>query len=198
MNFFGRKIQDRKPDATFEEQLAEQQVAPGTQLHYDSALITRLRGHHDALLDLGRKAVDTAQACKFDETKKCVRNLRLSLHEHLFEKNLRLYTYLNCCLQADPKGLELIRNMRREMAEISRSSTRFLTHCEEVGVSEESKSGFLEELAQITSLLIDQFASEDRSLYPMYQPPHCYARSAARSPVVRSRPLASATFAAAC
>lgn len=198
MNIFRRKDLDEKRDVTFEQQLAEEQVAPGTQLHYDNRLILRLRGHHDALLDLARKAVEAAQASRFDETKKYVRNFRLLLNEHLLERNLRLYTYLNCCLQADPDGLELTRNMRREMSDTSRKSTRFIAHYESVSINEENKSAFLEEVAQITTLLSDRFAHEERSLYTMYQPPQCYAGSAARPPAVRSQLPASVSFAAVC
>lgn len=198
MNFFGRKNRNRHLEATFEEQLAQQQVAPGTQLHYDSGLIRRLRDHHEALLELAGRTRDMTQASRFDDTRKCVRNFRLSLNEHLLEKNLRLYTYLNCCLQADPESLELIRNMRRETGDISRQSTRFIAHYEEVGVSEENRGAFLEELAQITALLIDRFAREERSLYTMYRLPQSYAGSATRRPPARSRPTASVSFAVAC
>lgn len=199
MNFFGRKNRQERPEVTFEQQLAEQQVAPGTQLHYDSQLIGRLRGHHDALLELAGKAMATAQAARFEDTKKCVRQLRLLLNEHLLERNLRLYTYLSCCLHADPEGLELTRSLRRDMGEISRKSTRFVAHFEGAGIGEENNSAFVGELAQVTSLLADHFAREEQSLYPLYQPPQSYAvRAASRPSPARRRPLAAVALAAAC
>ena len=180
MNFFGRKTQKAALEVTFGEKLVEQQVAPGTQLHYDSELIARLRSHHRALLDLSARARETAQASKFDEMKKCMHKFRLLLNEHLLEKNLRLYTYLSCCLKDDPAGLELTRDMRRETNGISRKATLFIAHYTEAGINEENRTAFLEELAQLKGVLSDSFASEERSLYPMYRPPQAYADKAVK------------------
>lgn len=199
MNFFRAKNLDEKFDVTFEEQLAEQQVAPGTQLHYDSRLIMRLLGQHAELLELVSKAMESVKASRFEETKKHVHNLRLLLNEHLLELNLRLYTYLNCCLKADREGLDLIRTMRREMADNSRKTTRFVNHYESIGISAENKAAFVEELVQVTFRLGDRFAREERSLYTMYQPPQSYADSAVRPAAVGSRPVVGRlSFAQAC
>lgn len=180
MNFFGMKKPQEVLDATLEERIAERQVAPGTQLHYDGELIGRLRSHHKALLDRLAKAGETAQASKFDDTRKCVHNFRLLLNEHLLEKNLRLYTYLTCCLKADPTGLELTRDTRRQTSGISRKATLFITHYTDVGINEENRTGFLAELAQIKDVLNDSFAHEERTLYTLYQPPQAYAESSAK------------------
>jgi hypothetical protein len=181
MNFFGRKNQKEAREVTFGQKLVEQQVAPGTQLHYDGGLIGRLRNHHNTLLDLSTRAGETARASKFDETKKCVHKFRLLLNEHLLEKNLRLYTYLSCCLKADPDGLELTRDVRRETSGISRKATLFITHYTDAGITEENRAAFLDELAQIKGVLSDSFAREERSLYTLYQPPQAYADGAVKS-----------------
>lgn len=177
MNFFSRKDQKEALEVTFAQKLVDEQVAPGTQLHYDSELIGRLRSHHDALFDLSIKARDSAQAAKFDETKKCVQKFRLLLNEHLLEKNLRLYTYLGCCLKSAAAALEYTREMRRETAAISRKATLFITHYSDVGVNDGNRTAFLEELAQTRAVLNESFAREERTLYTMYQPPHAYLDS---------------------
>lgn len=178
MNFFRTKKQQEALDPTFGDKLVEQQVAPGTQLHYDGELIGRLRSHHNTLLDLLTRASETAQAAKFDETGKCVSKFRRLLSAHLLEKNLRLYTYLSCCLKADPAGLELTRNTRRETSGISRQATLFITRYSDAGINEENRTAFLAELAQIKNELDASFAREERSLYTMYQPPQAYAGNA--------------------
>ena len=180
MNFFGRKPPREALETTFGQKLVDQQVAPGTQLHYDSELIGRLRGHHDALFDLSVKARDAAQASKFDETRKYVNKFRLLLNEHLLEKNLRVYTYLGCCLRSDSEGLEVTRDMRRETGAVSRKATLFITHYSDTGINEENQSAFLEELAQVIGELNQTFAREERTLHPMYQPPHVYLDSAVK------------------
>ena len=190
MNFFRRKDLDEKLDVTFEEQLAEQQVAPGTQLHYDSRLIARLLSQHADLLKLLSKAMESVKASRFEETKKHVHNLRLLLNEHLPEVKLRLYTYLNCCLKADSEGLDLVRTMRRELADMSRKAMRFVNHYESIGISLENKAAFVEELVQVTFWLSDRFAREERLLYTMYQPPQSYADSAVQPDTVRNQPAA--------
>ncbi len=194
MNFFGRKPQHEALETTFGQKLVDQQVAPGTQLHYDSELIGRLRGHHDALFELSVKARDTAQVSKFDETRKCVNKFRLLLNEHLLEKNLRVYTYLGCCLKSDSEGLEVTRDMRRETGAVSRKATLFITHYSDTGINEQNQLAFLEELAQVKGELNETFAREERTLYPMYQPPHVYVDSAVKwltagsSPALRGGP----------
>ena len=180
MNLFGRKPQREALEATFGQKLVDQQVAPGTQLHYDGELIGRLRAHHDALFDLSVKARDAALASRFDETRKCVNKFRLLLNEHLLEKNLRVYTYLGCCLKSDSEGLEVTRDMRRETGAVSRKATLFITHYSDTGINEENQSAFLEELAQVKGELNETFAREERTLYPMYQPPHVYVDSAVK------------------
>lgn len=198
MNFFRRKNLNEKLDVTFEEQLAEQQVAPGTQLHYDSRLIMRLQGQHHELLELASKAMEGAKASRFEETRKHVRNLRLLLNKHLLELNLRLYTYLNCCLKADPKGLDLTRTMRRELVDMSRKSMHFVNEYENVGISVENRAAFIEELACVTARMSDRFAREERSLYTMYQPPQSYADNTLQPTAVAGRPIARLSFAQAC
>jgi hypothetical protein len=140
-----------------------------------------MRSHHNGLLGLSTKARETAQASKFDETKKCVHKFKLLLNEHLLEKNLRLYTYLTCCLKANPEGLELTRDTRRETSGVSRKATLFITHYIDAGINAENRAAFLEELAQIKEMLSDSFAREERSLYTMYQPPQAYADGAVKS-----------------
>lgn len=174
MNFFGKKQPAAGFEVSLEDQLAEQQVAPGTQLHYDSRLAERLCGHAVSLLDLLALGGSAARASKFDETERCLHRFRLLFNEHLLDKNLRLYTYLGCCLKSDPEGLEFMRHMRRDAGEISRQATRFLTRCHEVGIDEERRDEFLDELALIEDLLRHCFTREQRSLYPMYRPPRSY------------------------
>lgn len=167
MLFFGKK----KHDAISGETFGGQQVAPGTEIHYDDKLIGHFLGHHRALVDLIIKIRDSAQASRFEETGKYVNKFRLLLNEHLLEENLRLYTYLSYCLKGDPEGAELMRDMRREMGDIGRRVASFIKHHSEFGINEENKAKFLNELKQIVEALNDRLAREERSLYTMYLPP---------------------------
>lgn len=167
MLFFGRKNHDKAK----REAVVEQQVAPGTQIHYDDKLIRHFLDHHRALVDLINKIRDSAQASRFEETGKYVNKFRLLLNEHLLEENLRLYTYLSYCLKADPEGSELMRDMRHEMGEIGRKVANFIKHHNEFGINQENKAKFLNELKNIVEALNDRLAREERSLYTMYLPP---------------------------
>ncbi len=64
MLFFGRKNYAKAQ----REAVVEQQVAPGTQMHYDDKLIRHFLDHHRALVDLISKIEDFAQASRFEET----------------------------------------------------------------------------------------------------------------------------------
>lgn len=167
MKFFGRKNRD-KPDAIAP---AVQQVAPGTQIHYDVKLIDHFLDHHHALVDLIAKVKSSAQASRFDETEKYVRKFKLLLNEHLLEENLRLYTYLSYCLKEDPEGSDLMREMRQEMGDIGRKVSNFIKHYSEFGINGQNVTKFLAELDQITNVFGDRIAREERSLYTMYLPP---------------------------
>ncbi|MEO5829809.1 MAG: hemerythrin domain-containing protein [Rhodanobacter sp.] len=182
MNFFARKQPNERLDVTFEEQLAEQQVAPGTQLHYDSRLIQRLRGHAAALLELIAQASQATQASKFEDAKKNLYKFRQLFNEHLLEKNLRLYTYLSCCLKSDLEGSELTREMRRETGEISRQAMDFITRYSDAGIQEGNRTSFLGELTQLCEVLSERFAREERTLYTLYRPPQSYQAPATRAP----------------
>jgi hypothetical protein len=187
MNFFGKKQQRAGLEVSLEDHLAEQQVAPGTQLHYDSRLVERLCGHAVSLMDLLALGGSAVRASKFDEAERCLYRFRLLFNEHMLDKNLRLYTYLGRCLKSDPEGLEFMRHMRRETGEISRQTTRFLSRCQEAGISEERRDEFLDELALIEDLLRHCFTREERSLYPMYRSPRSYQAAPAQSSSIGRR-----------
>lgn len=167
MRFFGRK----DPVSNDTTKPAQQQVAPGTQLRYDVGLIDHFISHHRALVDLITKIKSSVQTSRFDDTTKFVHKFKLLLNEHLLEENLRLYTYLSHCLKGDPEGSELMHEMRQEMGDIGRKVSSFIKHYSEFGVDGQNAAKFLTELDQITSVLGDRVAREERSLYTMYLPP---------------------------
>lgn len=167
MKFFGRKTGDKERDKT----PGEREVAPGTEIHYDTKLIGHFLDQHRALEDLITRIGESAHASRFQDTAKYLKKFRLLLNEHLLEENLRLYTYLSYCLKADPEGAELMRDMRREMGDIGRKVANFIKHHSEFGINEENKAKFLGELKQIVEALDDRLAREERSLYSLYLPP---------------------------
>jgi regulator of sigma D len=167
MLFFGRKDRDKSQGETS----GEQQVAPGTEIHYDGKLIDHFRDQHRALANLIIQIRDSARESRFEETEKYVNKFRLLLNEHLLEENLRLYTYLSYCLKGDPEGAELMRDMRREMGDIGRKVASFIKHHSEFGINDENKAKFLNELKQIVEALDDRLTREERSLYTLYLPP---------------------------
>ncbi|HEY8587259.1 MAG TPA: hemerythrin domain-containing protein [Rhodanobacter sp.] len=181
MKLFDRKTPKDNGAVTFEDQLAEQQVAPGTQIHYDSRLIERFRGHHEALAATIAKASDAAKGSRFEDAQAHMTQFKQILNQHLLEKTLRLYTYLGCCLHADPEGLQLTRDMRRETGQISRRVTRFIQDYSAQGINEENKARFLEDLEDIGEVLQERFAREERTLYVMYRPPQAYQDHAIRA-----------------
>jgi regulator of sigma D len=167
MLFFGRKDRDKSQGETS----GEQQVAPGTEIHYDGKLIDHFRDQHRALANLIIQIRDSARESRFEETEKYVNKFRLLLNEHLLEENLRLYTYLSYCLKGDPEGAELMRDMRREMGDIGRKVASFIKHHSEFGINDENKAKFLNELKQIVEALDDRLTREERSLNTLYLPP---------------------------
>lgn len=145
--------------------------APGTQIRYDSDLISRFHGHHGILVKLVGEVRSSALSGDFEKNKRFIRKFKLMLNEHLLEENLRLYTYLSHCLREDPDGSELMQDMRKEMGGIGREVTLFIRHYEEFGVDARNAEKFVEELDRIIAALADRIAREERSLYTLYMPP---------------------------
>lgn len=169
--FGGKKPDSSNETRTAQEAHAAQEVAPGTQLHFDPNLIKRFKGHHAVLVDLVGKIRSNAATGDYPQTTKFIQKFKMLLNEHLLEENIRLYTYLTYCLKENPEGDELMREMRTEMGAIGRTVTRFISHYLEHGVDARNRDKFVAELDNITAALADRIEREERSLYTMYLPP---------------------------
>jgi hypothetical protein len=150
------------------------QYAPGTEISYDSKLITRFKGHHVSLLKLFTSIKQRAEAGDFAQTLETIETFKNVLQQHLLEENIRFYTYLKMCLQKDEENSRLMNSMKSEMEGIGRVVTRFISHYLEFGIDEGNVKKFLTELQAIGAALQDRIAREENSLYTLYHAPAAY------------------------
>ena len=164
--FVSRNAADRSAPSA-----PEQQVAPGTQIRYDAGLINHFKAHHDTLTELLAGVRASAQNGDYGKTLHSVLEFKQLLSEHLLEENLRLYTYLIHCMDADPAGKERLLGMRKEMSTMARKVRDFMHKYEARGVDSGNATDFLEDLDEVSRSLGERFAREESSLYPLYRPP---------------------------
>lgn len=149
-------------------------VAPGTEIRYHPDLITRLQGHHIALLKLFGAVKTHAMNDEFADALKSMQSFRQALTTHLLEENVKLYTYLAKCLDADPDNRDLMMDMKSEMGKIGTVVMRFLNQYTNSGITPFNKKQFLEKLDEIGPALVDRIEREESSLYTMYMPPEAF------------------------
>lgn len=152
------------------------EVAPGTEIHYDPNLVARFTHQHVELVNEIQRVKRFLHLQDYKSTVESLRTFKALLQQHLLEENLRFYTYLSHCLTNDAEGRELMSEMRNEMGEIGRLVTRFIKHYLEFGISDLNADKFDVELTAIIGALADRIKREENSLYTLYFPPSVISR----------------------
>lgn len=152
------------------------EVAPGTEIHYDPNLVARFTHQHVELVNEIQKVKRFLHLHDYKSTVESLRTFKALLQQHLLEENLRFYTYLSHCLANDAEGRELMNEMRNEMGEIGRLVTRFIKHYLEFGINDLNADKFDAELTAIINALSDRIKREESSLYTLYLPPSMISR----------------------
>src|SRR5699024_856858 len=150
------------------------QYASGTQLAYDSALISRFEGHDQALFKLVDAIEKSAENQSYDQLKKQLVTFRGALQEHLLEENLKLYVYLTRCLNHDPVNSQLVDGMKTEMNQIASKVVSFLNQFIEGHIGVDNIGKFSQEFERIKGVLSERIRREETSLYTLYLPPDSY------------------------
>lgn len=151
-----------------------EQYAPGTQISYDAQLIPRFEGHHQSLLKLFGSLSEAAEKSDYASVATTLKTFLRVLDQHVLEENLKLYVYLEKCID-DQHHQEMIHEMKREMGEIGHTVHAFARHHTQFGVNDQNIGKFREELRQIGEALKDRIQREEESLYTLYVPPETYA-----------------------
>jgi len=150
------------------------QYAPGTQLPYDPALISRFEGHHQALFKLVDAIEKSAENQSYNQLKKQLVTFRGALQEHLLEENLKLYVYLTRCLNHDPVNVQLVDGMKVEMNQIASKVIDFLNQFIEGHIGEDNLATFNEGFSKMKAVLAERVQREENTLYTLYLPPDSY------------------------
>lgn len=170
---FGTKKEDpqsasAKPASTV---AAASTNAPGTRIHHDPALIESLKEDHRLLLD-AFQAIDRArQAGDLMTVQTRLDQFRMMIQDHLLKENVRLYIYLEHLLAGDTASHQLMHEFRHEMDGIGRAVVGFLGQYREIGLHPELAAQFAADLGAIGQALVARIEREEKTLYPMYEPP---------------------------
>ena len=163
-----------RPAPSIGDVASAQTTAPGTEIRYDPQLIPHFVEAHRGLSALAIRLKAKVVEGRYIEATQLLRQFQTDIFRHFLEENVRLYTYLACCLKTDPEGGAMMANTRREMGEIGRAITRFLK-IYEMGVDMDNADSFLDRLEGVVATLADRIRREESSLYTMYRAPSEFA-----------------------
>lgn len=153
---------------------AAPQYAPGTQLAYDPELIGRFKGHHQSLLKLFNDINTAAGGREYKQLEETLGRFKRVLQAHLLEENVKMYAYMQACLNRDPQNARLMRDMKSEMTGIGNSVNRFITRYTRTTIDSGNVQSFQQELQEIGAILVDRIKREEDTLYPLYMHPQQY------------------------
>lgn len=169
---FGRKKEGgQEPAPAAVAHAAQEPSAPGTRIHYDPELISRLMEDHQALLETYRSIFAALKSGELMTVQVRLERFRASLMDHLLKENVRLYIYLEHLVRNDGVAYELMHGFRHEMDGIGKVVLGFLGKYREISLNPELAPAFSNDLARLGEALVARIKREEEILYPMYQPP---------------------------
>ncbi len=145
-------------------------TAPGTHIHYDPHLVGHLIEDHRRLEGLFGRIVAASQARDPDLLAKNLSTFGNAIRDHLLTENVRFYVYLQHIGDAEQGAI--VHGFQHEMRGIGKALTSFLfRHGEREEWDDAAWSEFTRELDEIAQVLTRRIATEENTLYPLYQPP---------------------------
>jgi iron-sulfur cluster repair protein YtfE (RIC family) len=162
---------DREDDHS--AQSTPRRYAPGTELSYDPALPGRLRHQQREILAVLERAAEAAAASRFKQVLNLLLEFRRDYQQHLYEKNLRLFPYLNHCLADDPKHNGVVMKVSSVTRRLDHKVMAMVNN-HQVEITSAKREAFLAELATLKAELSRHMSEEGEYIYPMYIPPESY------------------------
>ncbi len=155
-----------------------EEVAPGSQLHYDPTLVPGLIDDHHALLGIFGRVVLAMQEKNMGQVQAVLHEFGDALRGHLLKENIRFYVYLQHSLEQDAENAAIMHEFRSEMQHIGKAVADFLHKytLEKEGFVWDDKMWhtFQEEVGGIGAVLTKRIQTEEKILYPLYLPPSEY------------------------
>ncbi len=149
---------------------APQASAPGTHIHYDPHLVARLVEDHRRMEGLFGGILEASGQRDESRLVPLLGAFGSAMRDHLLTENVRFYIYLQHT--GDPEQAALVSGFQHEMRGIGKVLTSFLfRHSEREEWGEAAWSEFARELDEIAQVLTRRIATEENTLYPLYQPP---------------------------
>lgn len=167
--FLKRWFQPNQKDI---ETVADQPTAtaPGTHIHYDAHLVAHLIEDHRRLETLFGGIVAASQARDVASLTRSLASFGSAIRDHLLTENVRFYVYLQHT--GDTEQAAIVHGFQHEMRGIGKVLTSFLfRHGEREAWDDTAWSDFSRELDEIAEVLTRRIATEENTLYPLYQPP---------------------------
>ncbi|MDP2831915.1 MAG: hemerythrin domain-containing protein [Pseudomonadota bacterium] len=149
---------------------AEAPIAPGTRIHYDPHLVAHLIEDHRRLVALFGDIVAASQARDEGHLVPLLGTFGNAMRDHLLTENVRFYVYVQHA--GDAEQAAVVHGFQHEMREIGKVLTAFLfRHTKQEEWNDDTWSLFARELDEIAQVLTRRIATEENTLYPLYQPP---------------------------
>lgn len=150
-------------------QAAPAPTAPGTNIHYDPHLVGHLIEDHRRLVSMFGGIVQASQARDEGRLVPLLSAFGNAMRDHLITENVRFYVYVQH--SGDAEQAALVHSFQHEIREIGKALTSFLfRHTKQEEWNDAAWTHFLHELDEIGQVLTRRIATEENTLYPLYQP----------------------------
>lgn len=143
--------------------------APGTQIAFDPALITRLKGEHQKLVNLFLAITAQVQSQQYLKVKNTMQEFLHEFNAHVLLEYTKLYVFLDYSFKNDSTTHDLIIEFRKEMNLIGKVVRSFYNNWKNVDLQSDNVGRFMAEFQQIGEVLVKRIKTEEENLYEIYQ-----------------------------
>jgi len=133
---------------------------------HQKKLISELKEDHQDLINLYVEIGNTFQNKKYKKTADLLKKFEEMYKLHILLEDNKFYPYMENKFKNNPEVLELIRDKKEEMNNISKVLTKFLKKYQKE--HNLLNGSFLADYEQIKSALLERVKFEESKMYPLY------------------------------
>ncbi len=143
--------------------------APGTQIAFDTKLVTRLKRDHQELVRIYLMVTRQVQDRQFQKIKPTMESFVHEFNAHVLMEYTKLYVFLDYSFKNDDSTHDLIVQFRKEMNLIGKAVRNFYGKWKETNLGLDNIEPFTAELQAIGEVLVKRIKTEEENLYEIYQ-----------------------------
>ncbi len=143
---------------------------PSGGIPYDPELVDALKHDHQELVRIYSAIKAAASESRYGDIHGLLADFKITFQTHVAVENVRFYAYMQQHDALDIDTSNFIAEVRKEMNNIARAVMKFVdTYMSALPVPV-TVTGFIGELDQIGSVLVQRVQLEEGRLYSLYRP----------------------------